>query len=294
MSAAPLVRRTMWLAPRVERIATAGLALLPNAYENGVHYSLLQREPGSERHDLPIWVSHPGTVVFEEGKWGPVERTDVPGVPGAFVLSNVLTCAECDQLRNLSEAMGYTEDAPVSLGRRIRRNENCVWIADDSLWRPVWSRVVSHMPPRIAGGGPAGLNQRWRLYKYGRDDTFRMHTDGSWPGSAVDPRDGRLARDAFGDRWSQLTLLLYLDPIDGDGGYDGGETTFWVPDATSDGREGELVSVRVPQGGALAFFHGEHPLSLLHEGSLVTRGVKRIVRTDVLYMRDGQCADALG
>ena len=35
----------------------------------------------------------------------------------------------------------------------------------------------------------------------------------------------------------------------------------------------------------LCFYHGEHELSPLHEGSLVTRGVKHIVRSDVLYMR---------
>ena len=42
-------------------------------------------------------------------------------------------------------------------------------------------------------------------------------------------------------------------------------------------------STRVPVGGCLCFFHGEHPLSLLHEGRPLTRGVKTILRTDVLY-----------
>ena len=44
----------------------------------------------------------------------------------------------------------YTEDAPVSLGRNVRRNENCVWLADDSLWLPIWERVAAYMPPRFA------------------------------------------------------------------------------------------------------------------------------------------------
>ena len=43
---------------------------------------------------------------------------------------------------------------------------------------------------------------------------------------------------------------------------------------------------------ALAFWHGEHPLSLLHEGSPVTRGVKTIVRSDVLYMVPGATCPA--
>lgn len=48
-----------------------------------------------------------------------------------------------------------------------------------------------------------------------------------------------------------------------------------------------MRTVNVPKGGALCFFHGEHPLSPLHEGSLVTAGTKTIVRSDVLYMLDG-------
>jgi hypothetical protein len=269
-------RRVIWHAPRVNRTVDAASLSQPPKYRSDVHFSLLQRESGSERHDLPIWVSAPGAMQYEPESWGPILRTDVPGVPGAFVLSNVLTPHECDQMRTLSEAMGYTTDAPVSLGRHIRRNENCVWIADDTLWKPIWTRVARHMPAEVAGGRPAGLNQRMRLYKYGVEDIFRLHTDGSWAGSAVDTR-GKLVRDSYGDRWSQLTFLIYLDDD-----YDGGETTFWVPDAAHSS-SGEMHSVSVPLGGVLCFFHGEHPLSPLHEGSLVTRGIKRIVRSDVLY-----------
>jgi len=77
----------------------------------------------------------------------------------------------------LSEAMGYTEDAPVSLGRDVRRNENCVWVVDQpTLNQPIFERCAALLPRTLElatrdGGvariGPvAGLNQRWRLYKY--------------------------------------------------------------------------------------------------------------------------------
>ena len=72
--------------------------------------------------------------------------------------------------------MGFTTDAPVSLGRDIRQNENCVIIADDTMWLPIYRRVADQMPSPVAGGVPAGLNQRWRLYKYGPGDIFKMHT----------------------------------------------------------------------------------------------------------------------
>jgi len=217
---------------------------------------------------------------------GDLKRTDVAGVPGAFVLSNVLTDSECDRIAAISEDMGYTEDAPVSLSRSVRRNENCVVIADDSLWKPIWRRVRGSMPAAISHPAgecstPLGLNQRWRLYKYGEEDIFRMHTDGSWPGSGL--VNGKLVRDIYGDRWSQLTFLLYLDAD-----YEGGETSFFVPKSAASPRSGEVVRVSVPRGSALVFFHGEHELSPLHEGSLVSRGLKRIVRSDVLYSLPGR------
>jgi hypothetical protein len=103
-----------------------------------------------------------------------------------------------------------------------------------------------------------------------------MFADGAWPGSGIDTA-GNLVDDLFGDRFSQLTFLLYLDDD-----YDGGETSFVV----GSGREASrIVSVAVPKGSALCFFHGEHHMSPLHEGSLVTRGIKRIIRSDVLYTR---------
>ena len=200
---ASVTSHKLWHAPTVERVAaalTAAAASLFTEYRLDSHFRLVTREPGSERHDLPIWAPSPNVVPFSTA-WGPVERTDVPGVPGAFVLSNVLTDDEADSIAALSEAMGYTEDAPVSLGRRIRHNENCVIIADSTLWQPIWSRVRQHMPPTVehpAGTcrSPVGLNQRWRLYKYASDDIFRMHTDGSWPGSGLDAK-GSLVRDIY-------------------------------------------------------------------------------------------------
>jgi len=130
----------------------------------------------------------------------------------------------------------------------------------------------------------AGLNARWRLYKYRPNDIFRAHTDGAWPGSGVSPSTDQLVHDMYGDRFSQLTFVLYLNDD-----FEGGETSFYLPKggpiqgirATG---PVEVFPVAAEQGAALCFFHGQHPLSPLHEGSLVTSGTKYIVRTDVLYM----------
>ena len=111
-----------------------------------------------------------------------------------------------------------------------------------------------------------------------------MHVDGAWVGSGLDA-SGYFVRDLHhGQRLSRLTLLLYLDPLES---YEGGATTF----QTASG----LCAVRVQQGDALLFHHGDHPLSPWHEGSLVTRGAKHVIRTDVLCECDAahtHCARA--
>lgn len=246
------------------------------AYAEKKDFWIVQRECGSERDDLPIFTTAPGLIRFTgEDRKEAVWREDIESVPGAFLLHNVLTDEECDQIIAASEAMGYTEDAPVSLGRHIRHNENCVWIADDELTGVPFNRCQSHFPPKVAAGVPVGLNARWRLYKYNTDDVFKVHTDGSWPGSGLDS-SGRLVKDIYGDRWSQLTWVLYLND-----NFDGGSTRFYLQQGR--GNTYSVHDVQAVRGSAMCFFHGEHELSHLHEGAQVTRGTKYIIRSDVLY-----------
>jgi len=104
-----------------------------------------------------------------------------------------------------------------------------------------------------------------------------MHTDGSWPGSGIQNSTGELVQDLFGDRWSQLTWVLYLNDD-----FDGGHTTFFIPSADEMGvLESRPVQPRT--GYATVFPHGECRVPLLHEGSSVSRGCKYLLRTEVIY-----------
>jgi len=285
----PVPRPAGWAppTPTAELISTAA-----QRYRLGHHFDIVEYNHGSERSDLPVFTSRAGVITFDTAadKGGACQRVEVPGVPGAFLLVNALTPRECEQLLGVSEAMGYTEDAAVSLGRDVRHNETCAWIADDAtIQGHIFERVKHLLPAEVGGGAVAGLNQRWRLYKYGEQDIFRPHTDGAWSGSAV--VNGRLQQDAFGDRYSQLTFLIYLNDD-----FEGGATTFFLSEDTQcdvtggsrggsgGGRKKVSRGVKVAQGSVLCFFHGQHPLSPLHEGSLVTSGTKYVARSDVLYM----------
>lgn len=239
---------------------------------------VVARQPGSVERDLPIFASRPGCVALRASA-SCVRRTDY--AEGIFVLEDALDAGECAAIVAASERMGYGPDAPVSLGRDVRRNANCVWIVDDALNDALYGRCEASLPPEIrleardgstlTVGPVAGLNRRWRLYKYEAGDAFEWHTDGGWSGSGV--RDGGLVDDLYdGGRHSWLTFLIYLTDD-----FEGGETEF----APQHRRGG--VSVAPRRGSVLCFPHGYHPLSPLHRGAIVSRGVKYVARTDVLY-----------
>jgi hypothetical protein len=42
----------------------------------------------------------------------------------------------------------------------------CVWLADESLLAPLYKRVQHLLPQQLEGGALAGINARWRLYRY--------------------------------------------------------------------------------------------------------------------------------
>lgn len=254
-----------------------------------------QRRPPSE-DDLRIYTAKPGTIVFDsynqaksavaasveasEGAasssapysvgWR-VRRHEVPDVPGAFLLSDVLTPSECGQLLHTAHAIGYQRDGIDGIGA-------VVWLADESLLGPLFARVQGLLPPQIGGCALKGLNARLRLFRYHPGAVYRPHIDGSWPGSGLDS-EGRLTDDAFpGTRVSRLTFLIYLN-----GGFDGGATTFFLPGHSGDGHIA-AYGVQPQEGSVLCFPHGDSDASLVHEGSAVAPGgAKYIIRTDVLY-----------
>ena len=172
------------------KIACERLAMPASRFERGVHYDLLELEGKSLWHPgTPIWRSSTNVINFEASTSSAIVQAKVPGVQGAFTLKNVLSAHECEQIRELSLAMGYQPEPSKSSGRPLRSNCNLLWCADDSLWQPIFQRVLPYLPS-IDGGGPLGLNQRCRLYRYEDGDTFGMHHDGWWPGSSLHPATG--------------------------------------------------------------------------------------------------------
>ena len=248
-------------------------------------FYVVAREAGHEQKELPAWADRrPGNITFDPAPEHVAQRRDIDAVPGAFQLLHVLTDAECAQFVAISDALGYHHDAPVSLPHHVRHNTNVNWVVDESVDGPIWARCHSLIPEQVAGAPALGLNARFRFYRYREGDFFRPHTDGAWPGSRV--RDGHLVHDAYGDRVSQMSMLLFLSD-----GYTGGRTLFYVREG-GDGAEAKAVGVATPKGAALCFPHGFHPLHCLHAGEPVSSGTKYIIRTDVLFGLPGTASPA--
>jgi len=248
-------------------------------------FYIVEREAGAENPAIPTWACrNDNPANLEHDYSSPVRRVDIDAVPGAFQLLNILSLEECQRLVSLTETFGYLEDAAVSLPRSIRHNDSLTWVIDDETNAIIWQRcqaLVQDDHEFNTGKAALGINSRFRFYRYGPGDYFAPHTDGSWPGSRV--IDGELIDNAYNDRWSQLSFLLFLTED-----YAGGATQFYVskanparPARQSD--EADIIDVRTPLGGALCFPHGMHPLHCMHSSQEIVSGTKYIIRSDILF-----------
>jgi len=244
-------------------------------------------EAGAENTPVPTWAAkRENPFVLDAGSIERAERIEVESVPGAFQLLHLLSGDECRHFIEVTEQLGYSEDASVSLPRSVRHNENLVWVADEMTHDIIWQRCKDLMYDNIGifdGKKPLVLNKRFRFYKYNEGDFFKPHTDGSWPGSRV--VDGRLISNAYPDRFSLMTFLILLNDD-----FTGGETAFYVdsndpPTPAKRPEEIKIAKVSTPAGGVLCFPHGTHPLHCLHSSEPVLSGIKYIIRTDVLFER---------
>jgi len=224
----------------------------------------------SRQEGFPIYKTKRNPVTYAaEYDHNLIYRDQVHGVKGAFVLHDVLTSSECDQFVQITESMGY-EGAPITTSRGmvmrpdIRNNKRVIWHTDGKWLLPIFERIYRHLPRFTEVRNwrwnltedHRGLNERLRFYRYDPGESFNKHYDG--------------AHERSENECSLASLIIYLNDS-----CLAGHTTFYPG--------GLKVSPR--QGSALIFWHGEHPLSPLHEGSDPEQGRKYVLRSDIMYTR---------
>ncbi|MEM7468448.1 MAG: oxidoreductase [Pseudomonadota bacterium] len=258
-----------------------GTATLTNDHE----FYVVAREPGAEHPSLPTWANKsPNPANLDARPPIPATVKKIAEVPGTFQILNLLSPEECARLVELTETLGYLPDAAVSLPRKIRHNDNVTWVADQASVNGLWQRAAfafQNLDIPLIDKPAVGLNARFRYYRYDKGDFFAPHTDGAWFGSAV--VNEQLIGDAFGDRYSQYSLVLFLSDA-----FIGGRTEFYLnPKDPLEPLEtlenANIVRIATPIGGAICFPHGGHPWHRVHSSEPIRQGIKYIIRTDVLF-----------
>lgn len=169
-------------------------------------------------------------------------------------LPSILTNDECLAWIDRIKAMGF-EAAPINtfggpkVVSRIRNNRR-VMFDDVEAARDLFERIKDHAPAEIHDMRLSGINERLRCYEYTAGQRFAPHSDGAFI------RDDR--------ECSCYTFMVYLNED-----FEGGETVFLV---------NPMKSIKPQTGMGLLF---QHPI--IHEGAEVIKGVKYVIRTDLMY-----------
>ncbi|KAJ3067647.1 hypothetical protein HDU98_009143 [Podochytrium sp. JEL0797] len=256
---------------------------------------IINQEAGNERrppnhHPMTIYTSNPDMITYHPNLQ-PIKR-EAPILPETFVIQNLLSLDECRQILTAAESVGFTPDEPVvdTASNRSVSAHNVILLTDPKLTKMIDDRARPLLPPTMLDDGDTlqvnsdnlrtleGVNPRWRIYRYVPGALYRPHIDGGWPKSEYDLETEKYTFDASnGTTWSRMTFLIYLNE-----GFEGGETTYFVPSKEAVGvMDAKRVTPRA--GCAMVFPHGSVKGNLLHEGSGVLEGVKYIARTEVLY-----------
>eukprot|EP00746_Dinoflagellata_sp_MGD_P015001 gnl/MRDRNA2_/MRDRNA2_133176_c0_seq1.p1 gnl/MRDRNA2_/MRDRNA2_133176_c0~~gnl/MRDRNA2_/MRDRNA2_133176_c0_seq1.p1 ORF type:complete len:459 (-),score=71.84 gnl/MRDRNA2_/MRDRNA2_133176_c0_seq1:47-1423(-) len=209
-----------------------------------------------------------GSLVLEAAPFTALEHAPLPDIPGAFLLKNILSPMECAQLILLAEP-GFHED-----GHQQQRSR---FLVDESLNSSFFARVQSLLPQHCLDGDLYGIDRLWCVDRFDAGAPAVTCLQGSHSESLL-VGDGRrnTAVMAGEESVSLASLVIHLNS-----NVRGGEFRFWIPNQKID--DLEIKEMTPEQGNGVYFFHGSHPLSLIHEDGGVTRGTKYTLRLRVLY-----------
>jgi len=232
-----------------------------------------------------------------EGAVGPCladeAREDVPDVPGAFVIRNVLSEQEIRELCRAVRLAHCQREVSITCEESERRDSQHhapVRVSQVAM-EPLCQRLRPFLPSTAGPSSQAMLETPGReistflrCYRYKEGDCSKPHFDKPWHENNA---NGSLSV------FSAYSLLFYLSDS-----FEGGQTTFFKPvDAkllscsgltlkSDDATLAVAARVAPKMGDVLVFPHGRangcHP-NPLHEGSTVVGGEKLLIRTDALF-----------
>ncbi|CAM9167612.1 unnamed protein product [Choristocarpus tenellus] len=196
-----------------------------------------------------------------------------------FSISDLLVKKECRAWMAFGEEHGFSLSFHRATSEMAHRDNGRITLHNPSVAAALWARVGPFVPAVMDGRTATGCNANIRLYRYTVGQRFGKHIDES-----VEDENGHI---------SKWTVLVYLNGGEGTGeegagagdGNDGragtvlqgGETVFYK------GNYGTKVAASFSPVQGACLVHGHGTQCLLHEGARVERGVKYLLRTDVMY-----------
>jgi len=183
----------------------------------------------------------------------------------ARVVRHVLNEEDCAALVASVNTKGFTP-ALLNIGRGNQqlvpgaRDGHRVIVDSPQFTDWLFQVLFPFLPARLADGSRlVGLNERCRFLCYTPGQQFPPHCDGCFERPRGHPNAGQ---------FSYVTVQLYLHDVPH---AHGGATTFMLPGKPK----------HQPEAGSALIFSQD----LMHEGSLVERGIKYTLRTEAMYSR---------
>ncbi|CAN0891617.1 hypothetical protein LINGRAHAP2_LOCUS17097, partial [Linum grandiflorum] len=190
-----------------------------------------------------------------------------------FTVSEFFTSSESKAFIEIAESKGFVHQGSLgpTKGEAYRDNDR-ISVDDPALASSIWESGLSRLfaDIKIRGKVAVGLNPNIRFYRYKAGQRFGRHIDESV--------------DLEGGKRTYYTLLIYLSGGGSSKGKAintsmeplvGGETVFY-------GWRNNVVAEVAPEEG-MALFHIHGDKCMLHEARNVTKGVKYVFRSDVVF-----------
>ncbi|GAA5849934.1 hypothetical protein JCM8547_000957 [Rhodosporidiobolus lusitaniae] len=192
--------------------------------------------------------------------------------PGILIADNFFSKKTREAFLKVAQSIPLDPPKPPEKGMAERTGERFVF-EDDEFAQRLWRdsglaqafEGASSRPgvPGRNGKRAVGLYGTCKIYKYGEGSFFAPHYDDEYQYKGAS---------------SEWTLLIYLTGKED--GVVGGETAFY-PSPTRKGGNGPAIVPELRAGRALLHRHGQQ--CTLHEGRKVEKGVKWVLRSDVMF-----------
>ncbi len=217
-----------------------------------------------------------------------------------FTLQDILSPDDCLTLIKEATNKGWNESSPSGGGHGRtgiedpRTNKFCV-LYNENLANQIWNKVNPFLSKDLTFLGenvyfnsftkgeewnPAFIYNKFRIYKYDIGDVFPEHIDYKVKRNIIKDNKEYVEQ-------SFLTVLIYLNDD-----FEGGETGYWpdhngihcrfVRDVERHSCVKDHQIIIKPQTGVCVV----QDQNILHEGLPPTRGIKYILRTDIIHRRE--------